>query len=325
VDLIADAGRHRDYYKVSENNLIAIYRNASVIYNPRAGKLIAGGNLLEQSLEALRAVGHCVTPVPTTGPLTAGAMAGRCVEAGADLILAAGGDGTINEVIQGMAGTSVPLGILPVGTANVLGNELRLGRSAQRVASQIHRMLVRRVALGRLRTDADRWFLLMAGIGLDAHIVYRLNLDLKARWGKGAYWLAGAGMVRRPLAAFGVEVDGATFASTFTLVSRVRNYGGDFQIAPTATLLDDTFEVVSFESKHSVGYLKYLAGMLGRRLQNMRGVSVLRARHLRLEASADPRVYIQVDGEFAGRLPAEIDIVPDALSLLMPEEYPAGE
>ncbi len=263
-----------------------------------------------------------MTAAPTTGPRTAGALAAKCIAEGADLILAAGGDGTINEAVQGMAGTNVPLGILPAGTANVLANELGVARRAEQAAGEISSMVARRVGLGRLHTDEDRWFLMMAGIGLDAHIVYNLNLDWKSRLGKGAYWLAGAQAVGRRLAPFEVEANGLRFPSTFTLVSRVRNYGGDFRIAPTATLVDDSFEVVLFQSASSTGYLPYLWGMFRNRLARMRGVTILRTRELKLAAAADPHVHIEVDGEYVGRLPARIELVPGALTLLMPPQYP---
>lgn len=308
---------------VRSTRSIPIYRNAFVIYNPRAGKLIGGGNsLLERILESLRRGGHTVTPAATTGPQTAGGIAARCLAGGADLILAAGGDGTVNEVIQGMAGSHVPLGVLPAGTANVLGHELGLNSHADRVAAQVGRMVSRRVALGLLEAQVRRWFLLMAGIGLDAQVVYNLKLDWKDRLGKAAYWMAGARLTASRLPGFEVEVDGRRLHSGFTLVSRVRNYGGDFRIAPTATLLDDTFEVVLFRERHSASYLKYLAGMMANRLARMRGVTVLRARRLRLEPCGGDTVHVQVDGELAARLPASIELAPGALSLLMPPGYP---
>ena len=104
---------------------IATYQNAFLIYNPNAGKLNRKrDDLLQRTIDALTLDGHRVTAVATTGPRTAGAIARECIDKGADLILAAGGDGTINEVANGMVGSTTPLGILPAGTANVLAVEL---------------------------------------------------------------------------------------------------------------------------------------------------------------------------------------------------------
>jgi diacylglycerol kinase (ATP) len=116
-------------------------------------------------------------------------------------------------------------------------------------------------------------------------------------------------------------VDGQERRCSFALVSRVRNYGGDFQIARRTSLFDDRFEVVLFEGAASSRYVKYLAGMLTGRLETMRGVSVLRARSVKLGAGAGRPVPIQVDGELAGQTPATIEIVPDALTILLPPGY----
>ena len=101
----------------------------------------------------------------------------------------------------------------------------------------------------------------------------------------------------------------------------MRNYGGDFEIARRVSLFDDEFEVVLFEGHSSVPYLKYLAGVMTNRLSGMKGVTVLHASRVDLSAPEDNRVYVQIDGEFVGRLPAQVRIVPDALTLLVPPEY----
>jgi diacylglycerol kinase family enzyme len=269
--------------------------------------------------QILREAGHNPILTPTTGPRTAGEIARRGIADGADLILVAGGDGTINEVAQGMLYSRVPLGILPIGTANVLAGELRLGKLEQ-VAASIGEYTPRRVAVGRLCTgEGARHFLMMAGAGLDAHMVYRCDARRKDKWGKLAYWMVGLSLAGRDLAEFEVEVDGQTRTCSFALISRVRNYGGDFKIAMGACLLQDCFEVVLFEGRNTIRYVKYLAAVALRR--RVKGMTVLRARQVALRHPRDQRVYVQVDGEFAGHLPASVEIVPDALTLLMPGTY----
>jgi YegS/Rv2252/BmrU family lipid kinase len=250
-------------------------------------------------------------------------MARAAIDAGAKLILVAGGDGTINEVLDGMAGSSIPLGILPAGTANVLATEIGLGSDLERAARLIPQCVARRIAIGRLDSGIQpRYFLSMAGAGFDAGIVYGLNARLKQRFGKGAYWLSGFGQALHRFPEFAVELDGSTRAiCSFALVTRVRNYGGDFEIARRASLLDDRFEVVLFRGRSSLPYLKYLCGMISGRLAGMRGVTYLTARRVRVFDPADRRVYIQVDGEYAARLPAEISLAPAALTLLFPPDY----
>lgn len=305
-------------------NTIAIYQRAFLIYNPRAGALRrAGEQLLRRTEMMLKEAGHSVTPLPTTGPETAGPMARDCVnQRGADLILAFGGDGTINEVANGMIGTDIPLGILPGGTANVLAMELGIGRDVVEAARRLNECVSERIAVGQLEIEGRRrYFLLMAGIGLDAHIVYHIDAGLKAKFGKVAYWLSGFRMVTRLLPEFQAHLRNGATATSFALASRVGNYGGDLTIAPSAHLMDNDFEMVLFRGRHAAVYLKYLLGVLTGRLAKISGVTVERAATARFEQPADSRVYVQIDGEYAGRLPATVSIAPETLLLLLPPAY----
>jgi diacylglycerol kinase (ATP) len=265
-----------------------------------------------------------VTVAPTTGPATAGAIAREHLGRGAELIIGAGGDGTLNEIAEGMAHSSTPLAALPGGTANVLAVETSLGLNLERAAERLVDLRPRRISIGHVRCDGgrvSRHFLLMAGIGLDAHIVYRVNAGLKARTGKLAYWLAGWSLLGKRLAEFDIEIDGQKRRCSFALVSKVRNYGGDFTIARNVTLFDDRFEVVLFEGRSSLRYVKYFFGLALNRVAGMKGVTVLNATRVAASAPDDSRVYVQIDGEYAGHLPAEIEIVPDALTLMVSEDY----
>ena len=275
-------------------------------------------------MEILEQQGHNVTVAPTKGPNMAGAIARTQIAGGADLIVVAGGDGTINEAAEGIIGTQVPLGILPAGTANVLATEMKLGGSLEKVARRLGELRPRRISVGHITCDGGRvarHFLLMAGVGLDAHVVYKLNAALKARTGKFAYWVAGWSLLGRRLAEFDVEIAGERRKCSFALLSKVRNYGGDFEIARNVTLLHDQFEVVLFEGGSSTRYVKYFAGMALNRLSGMRGVTVVRADRVTISPADERQAHVQIDGELGGMLPAEIRIVPDALTLLAPDGY----
>lgn len=260
---------------------------------------------------------------PTHGPGTAHGIAASAIAEGADAIFAYGGDGTLNEVAEGMIGSNVPLGVLPGGTANVLANELGLGSRADRVAAQLAGCVPTRIAVGCIRTNGNgaRHFLLMAGIGLDARIVYKMSASLKERLGKIAYWIGGFGQLSRELEEFDTLIDGRSIRASFALVTKVRNYGGDLEIARKVRIVDDQFEVVLFSGPNSFRYLKYFTGVATNRLDGMDGVTILRARGARFSAATDSRVYAQVDGEYAGRLPGAVDAMPDALTLLIPPAY----
>jgi diacylglycerol kinase (ATP) len=252
-------------------------------------------------------------------------MARRSIAEGAVMIVAAGGDGTINEVVEGMVYSHVPLGILPAGTANVLAMETGMSRDLDKAARDLLNFRPQRISVGRLdfgNGDAGaRHFLLMAGVGLDAHIVYHISAPLKRKVGRLAYWIAGFSLVGRSLEEFEVRIDERNYRCSFALVSKVRNYGGDLTIARGISLLEDRFEVVLFAGRSSARYLKYFTGVMINRLRGMKGVTVLRAQKVCLSPAADRRVYIQIDGEYAGHLPGSVEIVPDALTLLLPPTY----
>ena len=314
-------------YNLTRNleNTPITYKHTVLIYNPRAGRFGRGGGaLVERAVEILTKQGLHVNVAPTTGPGTAGALAREHIRQGADLVVAAGGDGTVNEIMEGMVHSQVPLAILPGGTANVLAMEMTLGKNLERVAGRLHELRPHRISVGHMTCDGgrvSRHFLLMAGIGVDAHIVYHVSGSLKARIGKLAYWVAGCRVLGRRLASLQVEIGGQAHSCSFALVSKVRNYGGDFEIARSVSLFDNDFEAVLFEGSNSLGYVKYLLGMALNRLSGMKGVTVLRTDRMTVSGSEDIRVYVQIDGESAGHLPAEIRIVPNALTLLVPPEY----
>lgn len=299
-----------------------------MVYNPRAGRLRPnGGSLVHRAVDILKQNGHNVTVAPTTGPATAGNIVRDHIAAGADLVIAAGGDGTINEAIEGMVHSQVPLAILPGGTANVLAMEMKIGRNMERVARRMDDWRPRRISVGHLTCDGgrvSRHFLLMAGIGLDAHIVRHVNPALKARTGKFAYWVAGWSLLGHDLAEFCVDVAGHKSRCSFALLSKVRNYGGDFEIARSVTLPDNRLEAVLLEGRSSLRYVKYFTGMALNRLSGMKGVTVLRTDRAVISCPSEGDAYVQVDGEFAGALPAEVRIVPNALTLLMPSDYAPG-
>jgi YegS/Rv2252/BmrU family lipid kinase len=308
-------------------NLEALHaKRAALIYNPVARGVSRHGRSLQSSIEALKRQGISVSLEATTGPGSATAQARQQIETGCDLIIAAGGDGTINEVANGMLHSNVPLAILPGGTANVLARELHLPISIGRATAQISKLQLCRVSAGRLHAAGQhRIFLCMAGVGLDAEIVSRLNVDLKASTGKFAYYVAGFAQVCRPLPEFEVTVDGQNYQASFALISRVRNYGGDLEIARGASLLRDDFEVVLFRGTIGMRYLPYLLGVLLRRTRRMKGCTVLRGRTVTCSTALDRVIYFQIDGELSGKLPVSVEIIPDALTLLVPPEYLSRE
>ena len=291
---------------------------AAFIYNPVAGTLRRDPARVIQAMAVLRANGYEVREMPTTGPQMAGRLARQAVEQGVDLVVSCGGDGTINETAAGMIGSHTPFLALPGGTANVLCMETGLGRDMVRAAERVRELKPRRIAVGRY---GERPFLLMAGIGLDAHIVEHLNPESKKRWGKLAYWIAGCQAILRWLPEFDVRVNGQQHRVSMALVTRVRNYGGDLEIARRVSLTDDDFEVILLRGRAALRYGLYFGGILTNTLQHMPGVNIVRTREIEVADSPHAPIYAQLDGEAAGRVPGRIQIVPDALTILLPPEY----
>lgn len=305
----------------------ATLKRASIIYNPIARGLLGKSRSLQRTIDVLSTQGITAHLVPTEASGTAGAQARLEIDRGADLIIAAGGDGTINEVASGLLHTGVPMAILPGGTANVLAREMKLPIHLQRVAEQISGFRPHPVSVGRISSSdgSARAFLCMAGVGLDAEIVSRVNLKLKVHVGKLAYYLSGFSNFFDTLSEFDITVDGKTHRASFGLVSRVRNYGGDLEIARAASLIRDDFEVILFKGRERIRFLPYLAAVALRQIHRMEGVTVLRGRRITCSAPGSERVFTQVDGELIGHLPVSIDLLPGALTMLLPPRYLQNE
>jgi diacylglycerol kinase family enzyme len=241
------------------------------------------------------------------------------VREGADLILVLGGDGTINEAVNGMFGSDAVLGVLPGGTANVLAMELGLGWRLEPAIDRLSGCSPKRVSLGRLCQPGQpaRHFLTMAGAGFDAQVVCDLSPGLKKRAGKLAYWVAGFSQIVKRVGQLETRINGDTYRCGFTLASRVRNYGGDLELASGASLLSNEFETVMFEGSNPLRYAFYMLAVVVKQVQKMPGVHTVRATRIELLGDAP----IQIDGEYLGRSPATIEIVPDALTILVPESY----
>jgi diacylglycerol kinase (ATP) len=309
---------------------IAPYKQPVLIYNPVAGKLRRDTQrILQRTTEALVRANivhpHSLTFEPTRGPVDATRLAREASKDGTDLILVLGGDGTINEVVNGMVHSNVPLGILPGGTANVLAMELGLGSRVYRAIERLGKCEPRRVSVGRvsgLGDDDARHFLAMSGAGLDARIVYDINPRFKAMAGKLAYWVTGFAHATQSVGQFDARINGSSYRCGFALASRVRNYGGDLEIASGASLAHDDFEIVLFEGSNPLRYAWYMLGVATKQVKKMKGVHTVR--HVSVDFTSDQQqsaVHLQIDGEYAGKLPARIEIVPAALTLLMPPEY----
>jgi diacylglycerol kinase (ATP) len=303
--------------------------NALLIHNPNAG---GGGNArrakLDEARRILEAGGIRADLAETTGPGDATEIARSAGSEGRQLVIACGGDGTINEVVNGLAGPSnghrVPLALLPAGTANVLAKELNLSWDIPTAAEQLARGEVRDVALGLatplLHPEKARYFLSVAGAGPDGRITYAVDLELKARLGILAYWFQGISEVfKYKFQHFRATSEGGSRDVSLVIVGRTKHYGGPFKITTNADLFEDQFEFLGLTSQSGLRYLTYLPQLWFGDLRKQEGVHFWKSDRLVCEPiDSDPPTYAQVDGEPLSRLPVEFRIVPRALRLLVP-------
>jgi diacylglycerol kinase (ATP) len=307
-------------------------RNALLIHNPNAG---GGGGGRRKELDIARKIlataGIEAELAETTGPGDATEIALRASNEGRQLVIACGGDGTLNEVVNGLArqqnGHRVPLALLPGGTANILAKELTLPWDIPQAAHRLIRGTVREIALG-LATPVDepekaRYFLSVAGAGPDGRITYAVDLELKARLGILAYWWQGAReALLYKFPRFNVKTEDQTIEASLVIVGRTKHYGGPFKITTKADLYEDQFELAVLTTQSGLRYLSYLPTLWFGDLRKTEGVHFLKADTLVCEPTDGEPVYAQVDGEPLSRLPVEFKIVPRALRLLIPEELP---
>jgi YegS/Rv2252/BmrU family lipid kinase len=303
-------------------------QNALLIHNPNAG---GGGNARRSKLDEARRIlesrGIRSDLAETTGPGEATEIAKRAGPDGRQLVIACGGDGTINEVVNGLAGSSnghrVPLALLPAGTANVLAKELELSWDIPVAAEQLARGEVRDIALGLatplLEPEKARYFLSVAGAGPDGRITYAVDLELKARMGILAYWLQGAREVfKYKFQHFRVTSEAQKFDVSLVIVGRTKHYGGPFKITTQADLFEDQFELLGLTTQSGLKYLSYLPTLWFGDLRKEQGVFFWKSDRLVCEPIDGDPTYAQVDGEPLSRLPVEFRIVPQALRLLVP-------
>ena len=257
--------------------------------------------------------------VATTGPGDATRISADAARQGVSDVIVAGGDGTINEALQGLVGTSARLGILPRGTANVLAGELGLPLDCRRAAGVISAGKTRRVHVGCAIEEtigSKRYFLLMAGVGLDALVVRRVHPGLKKRIGKGAFWYSGLSYLAdwKPK-SFQIEVEGQSFTSTFATIGKAASYGGDLTVTPRARLDQPDFEICVIDSTSRLRYLYLLShAMRGGVPTGRSGVHFLRATRARATGEA----AVQVDGELIGNLPMSFEISPHSIEIIVP-------
>jgi diacylglycerol kinase (ATP) len=305
-------------------------KDALLIYNPTSGRRRHRRFAeIEQAVRLLKDAGIATELAPTRGPLGAKDIARQAVEQRRGMVIACGGDGTVNEVVNGLAGSQVPMALLPAGTANILAKELRIPWDIPHASRLIPDGEVRRIALGvaiplngthspELPREG-RYFLSVAGAGPDGAIVNAVDKGLKKSAGVLAYWAEGARQViRYSFPLMRIRSADQDQPATLVVVGRTVNYGGPFKITTGANLFENSFEFVTNSSRSRLRYLACLPALWLGKLRGLDGISSWKSDTAICEPLSTTPVYAQADGEPIGPLPLEFRIVPDALSLVVP-------
>ncbi len=290
-----------------------------IIVNPVAGRSRPG--VIDGAAAFLRPRAVRVEVCITGARGDAEILSRRAVEAGADLVVAAGGDGTINEVANGLTGSTTTLGIIPLGTANVLALETGIPTDPERACRLLIEGTPRMVHPGLIGT---RRFLLMAGAGLDAEAIYRTSLSWKERIGKGAYVASGLrALVAGHRPELSVSAAGVPpVRGSGVIVGRSRLYGGRLSVTPGASLREPLLQVCVFRGRGRLDMIRYAWGVIRGVHPTYRDVALFKAD--RVAIASDERVHVHADGDVVGVLPVDICVAPDALRVVLPDSRTAG-
>lgn len=293
------------------------------VFNPVAGWRRPG--LLEQVVAALEAAGATVVIRRTSTRGDAERFARDARDAGYDRLLVAGGDGTINEAVNALAGSALPLAIVPMGTANVLATEIGLEAEARVIAATALDGPVARIALGQVqsagRDERPRRFILMAGVGFDAEVVRAVDPRVKQRLGKLAYVLATLKLLLRYRPPrYVVHANGRQFTAGSVVLANGRHYGGAFVCAPEARLDRPSLELCLLQARGRGAIVRYALALALGRLHCQHDVAIVATREATIDGPVgDP---VQGDGDILGAVPARIAIAAESLLLVVPDSSP---
>lgn len=300
-------------------------RRAALLYNPNAGRRSAAG-IIQPIADALRAQAVEVQLIATEGPGTAGRQAAEACQQGLDILFACGGDGTIHEVLQGMAfHPQTALGIIPLGSANALARHLGLPLDPIRAALQQLSYQPQSIPIGKVTYqsptgEASRYFLVMAGAGPDGALVYKMLGTGKHRLGRAMYYLRSAQLfLSTRFSPFALTANAQTTQAVSAMAVRVGDLGGLFSPLIRGASLEDPQLLLTTVSAPAHLSLPSWFALGWARLHHLnRYVQTHRVDSFTCGEGQTASVQVQADGEWLGRTPMTVTLIPDTLRLLMP-------
>jgi diacylglycerol kinase (ATP) len=292
-----------------------------VIFNPAAR-----GDKARHFRHHLDAIGGQAALKATTAPGDARRLAAEAVGEGFELIVAAGGDGTVNETLNGLGDAPdglarARLGILPLGTVNVFARELKIPPRIERAWEVLQYGREMRIDLPCVESSADgrrqrQYFVQLAGVGLDARAIELVDLGHKKKIGPLAYVIAGLKALREQKPAITVRANGRELTGEQILIGNGRYYGGPFGIFPAADLHDGLLDICVFPRVNWLTLLRCVPGLLAR--QKLPENVVQRVRAAAFELDGESAAAFELDGEWAGRLPVKFSVEREKLRVVVP-------
>lgn len=296
--------------------------HAMIVYNPFAGQTSSPDRELRAAAAVWRDQGWQVDLRPTQGPGDGTRLARTAVQQAYDVVVAAGGDGTINEVINGLAGSETALATLPLGTMNVWARELGLPLQPRAAAEAILGWKARPIDLGRA---GGRYFLLMAGIGIDAAITSIVRSEEKRRLGALAYVLRTLDLIPHIRGTRArLVIDGKTIRGRvlWIVVGNSQLYGGVIKITNRASIDDGLLDICVIKGDGFASALMHIISLIRQRYSLDPEIEYYRARTVQIVAKQ--RLPVQVDGDTIGQTPMTFEVVPRALRALLPPTLPSN-
>jgi len=292
-------------------------KRARLIYNPTSGREILKRNLPE-ILEKLEVAGYEASCHATTGAGDATQAARLAVERQYDVVIAAGGDGTIHEVVNGLAEQEYrpKLGIIPAGTTNDFARALQIPRDIGTAVDIITRGELIPVDIGRIN---DRYFINIAGGGRITEITYEVPSKLKTMLGQLAYYLKGMEMLPSIKASdLRIEYDGKLFEgeAMMFLVGLTNSIGGFEKLAPDASINDGLFSLLILKKVNLAEFIRISS--LAVRGEHVNDPNVIYTQANRIKVYSSEKVQLNLDGEFGGLLPAEFENLYRHLEVFVP-------
>ncbi|UHA74713.1 diacylglycerol kinase [Paenibacillus sp. 481] len=292
-----------------------MYKRARLIYNPTSGRE-EGKRRLADILQRLDSAGIETTTHATEGEGDATRSAADAIDRGYDIIIAAGGDGTLNEVINGMAvkDRRPPLGIIPLGTTNDFARALGIPRNWDDACELIVRQQTRVIDLGRAN---DKYFINIAGGGSLTEVTYEVPSKMKTMIGHLAYYVKGLEKIGRfRPTELRIEVDGhGVFHEEFMLflISNTNSVGGFEKLAPGARIDDGLFDILMLKKCNLAEFIR-IAG-LALRGEHLADPHIIHVQSKYVQVTSPDVVQLNLDGEFGGTLPATFEVLPSHLHI----------